>query len=89
MKDYGVVRSTERPIEIQVTETSVFVASNIVPYSNDYDGYIENGYEYNYVSYNKDEYIQNMAQENKQLEEQLLTTQEAICELYEMLLAGE
>ena len=89
MKDYGVVHSTERPAEIQVTETSVFVASNIKQYTNTYDGYTENGYEYNYVGYDKDEYIQTMASENKVLEEQLLTTQEAICELYEMLLEGE
>ena len=89
MKNYGIVHSTEKPQEIQVTENNVFVASNIVPYTNNYDGYIENGYEYNYISYNKDEYIQLIAQENKSLEEQLLTTQEAICELYEMLLDGE
>ena len=89
MKDYGIVHSTEKPPEIQVTTTNVFIASNITSYSNTYDGHIEKGYEYHYVKYDKDEYIQLMAQENKNLEEQVLTTQEAICELYEMLLEGE
>lgn len=89
MINYGLVHSVEKPKEIQIIAASVFVASNITPYEEIVENHIVNGYEYNYIQYDKDEYIQAMANENKDLKEQVLTTQEAICELYEMLLDQE
>lgn len=75
MKNFGKVKSTKRPPEIEITQNAVFIASNIVPYTETYDTYIIEGFEYNYAYYTKDQYIQNIATENAnaiaQLQEEL------------------
>ena len=75
MINYGKVRSTTQPPEIKTTATKVFIASNIVPYTETIDNYTTEGYEYDYVSYSKDEYIQLLTENNAQaiaaLEEEL------------------
>ena len=64
MINYGRVRSSNRPEELEITDTSVFIASNIEEYSNTYDGITVNGYEYDYVAYTKDEYLTTVAIQN-------------------------
>lgn len=54
MTDYGRVHSITMPEEIEITDTMVFIASNITPRLDDDDG----GYDYDYSSYTKNEYIQ-------------------------------
>lgn len=71
MKNYGKVQSSTQPPEIEFTETKVFVASNIESFSQNLGGYEENGYTYDYVEYNKDEYIQLLSQQSQRLEEEL------------------
>ena len=66
MIDYGTVRSFNRPKELEITANAVFVASNIQEYTQEFDGFIMNGYEYNYASYDKDEYITLLTQSNIQ-----------------------
>lgn len=51
------VRSATRPQDIEITATSVLVASNITPYEEEYDGHILRGYEYECTSYTKDEFL--------------------------------
>lgn len=85
MIDYGRVRSAEKPEEVVITPEQVFVASDIVAFSEVIDEYTLNGFEFNYVSYTKDEYIQLMKEENKGLQEELLDTQSALCEVYELI----
>ena len=58
MKNYGKVQSLNRPQEIEIKESKVFIASNIQPYSATVGEYEETGYEYDYIEYTKDEYIQ-------------------------------
>ena len=64
MKDYGRVRSNERPNLVEMTPEMVFIASNITPYTEEINDKICSGFEYNYQAYTKDEYIQHLTQEN-------------------------
>ena len=85
MKYFGFVRSTTKPLEIEITKDKVFVASNIHPYEEKFEEFSVEGYEYEYYSYDKDEYIQHMSIKNMELEQQILDTQMALCEIYESM----
>ncbi len=74
MVNYGIVHSESSPAEIEITDYNVYVASNIHQYHAEIDGHEVNGYEYNYVKYTKDEYIQLLAQQSQRLEEELAAT---------------
>lgn len=80
------VRSTVKPPEFEITPTSIFVASNITPYKEEFDGRVFEGYEYDCTEYTKDEYLLQLARENAELKQNVLDTQMALVELYE---AGE
>ena len=75
MINYGIVKSSTRPQEVEMTNSMVFVASNIEPFSETIEGYTMEGYQYNYVAYTKDEYIRVITESNTQaiaaLEEEL------------------
>ena len=43
------------------------------------------GYEFNMIQYEKDEYILMMSEKNSELEKQVTDTQLALCEVYELL----
>ena len=64
MINYGKVRSSEIPQEIQITPDCVYVASNIEPYELLNEDKVLTGYEYDYTAYTKDEYIQLILEEN-------------------------
>lgn len=87
MIDYGKTRSTVKPDEIELTESKVFVASNIVPVDEpdtvDQPGF--HGFEFDLKEYSKDEYIQIQAEKNAALEVEMTNTQIAIVEVYEMI----
>ena len=78
MINHGIQYSTVQPQPIEVTADSVFVATNITPYSKEIEGRIINGYEYNYVQYSKDEYIIKLHQD-------IIDTQVALCDIFEVL----
>lgn len=61
MKDYGRVRGSERPQEIDVKPEKVFVSSNIEEVEVEYEGQTYTEYEYDFVEYDKDEYISDMS----------------------------
>ena len=88
MIDYGTQRSTVKPLELELTETKVFVASNITPVNEpdteDQPGFT--GYEFDLVEYDKDEYIKLQAEHNAALEQQMTDTQFALCEVYELMI---
>lgn len=88
MIDYGTQRSTVEPLELELTETKVFVASNISPVdepgTEDQPGFT--GYEFDLVEYDKDEYIKIQAEKNATLEQQVTDTQIALCEVYELMM---
>lgn len=64
MINYGKVRSSEIPQETQITTDYVYVASNIEPYELLNEDKVLTGYEYDYIAYTKDEYIQLILEEN-------------------------
>lgn len=69
MINFGRVRGNQKPKEVEITESAVFVASNITPYEETIEDKTINGYEYDYVSYTKDEYILNLHSIDKSIEE--------------------
>ena len=91
MINYGKTYSDERPEEVDVKETMVFVASNIeaVPAPDPEGEGTKTQYEFDYVGYTKDEYIKLMTDTNSNMNAQLLDAQLALCELYEMILGDE
>ena len=79
MKNFGKVKSNSYPNEITSTDKMVFIASNITSFQQELDDNMTiTVYEYDYVGYTKDEYIQKIMDENAQkiaqLEEQLEAT---------------
>ena len=86
MKNYGKVKSSFLPEETKINATSVEIASNIEAYEEEVEGIIIEGYIYDYVVYDKDEYIKMLDAANKQLEAQLLDTQAALCDIYEAVI---
>ncbi|WP_455057708.1 hypothetical protein [Jutongia sp.] len=85
MIDYGKTRSAVRPDDVEITETKVFVASNIKNFSETMDGQEIKGFEFNLVEYEKDEYIKKMHDDNDNLAQQMTETQVALCDVYELL----
>lgn len=83
MIDYGKVRSTVKPDEVEIDEYSVWVNSNIkeIEVQSEYENHTE--YEFNQVRYTKNEYIKLIDERNSTLEAQLTDTQLALCEIYE------
>lgn len=65
MTNYGIVKSFNRPQELEFTDTMVFVASNITSCEIEGTNGVKNGFQYNYIAYTKDEYIASLAQELK------------------------
>ncbi len=80
MIDYGKQKSTVRPEELELTETKVFVSSNITdvnePGTDEQPGFT--GYEFDLIEYDKDEYIKIQAEKNESLQNQVEVTQEAL-----------
>lgn len=80
MIDYGKQKSTVRPEELELTETKVFVSSNVTEVNEDetdgQQGFT--GYEFDLIEYDKDEYIKIQAEKNESLQNQVEVTQEAL-----------
>ena len=87
MKDLGIVQSTVKPSEVDIKDTKVFIASDIKEVKEEgTDGQPGfNGYSYNLVEYDKDEYIQMIQEKNTALEDETTAIQMALCDVYEML----
>ena len=87
MIDYGKQKSTVRPEELELTETKVFVSSNITEVNESgteaQPGFV--GWEFDLIEYTKDEYIKIQAEKNATLEQHVTDTQLALCEVYELM----
>lgn len=88
MKKYDKVYSDNLPKHIEITPSAVFIASNITPCKQYFDAITIDGYCYDYIEYTKDEYIKLLGDENEKLNEELLNTQSALCDIYELLEGG-
>ncbi|MBD5083003.1 MAG: hypothetical protein HDT34_02360 [Clostridiales bacterium] len=85
MTEYKNVQSTIKPKEIEIDEYSVWVNSDIKEITVTDENGIHTEYEFNQKQYTKDEYIQLIDENNKQLEDKLTDTQLALCDVYEMI----
>ena len=81
MTNLGKQRGQAVPKAIEITNDYVFIASNVQPYTETMDDQTVSGYEYDYVRYEKNEYIEALVQDNSlnaakiaQLEEELAAT---------------
>lgn len=87
MRDLGIVQSTERPSDVDIRETKVFVASDIKEVhekkTDEQPGF--DGYSYNLKEYDKDEYIKSIQAKNAELEDETTQVQVALTEVYEMI----
>ncbi|RHU07196.1 MULTISPECIES: hypothetical protein [Erysipelotrichaceae] len=83
MKDFGKVRSTEKPDELVTDSFSVWVHTDITPISENVGEENEFvGFEYNMIQYDKDEYIHQIT---KSTSEQITDLQLALTEVYESM----
>lgn len=71
MINYGKQFGYTEPQEIEITGTSVFVASNIQEVSREVEEHQITGYEYDLIQYTKDEYLIQQASHIHSLEEEL------------------
>lgn len=87
MKQYQRVRSSLQPEPKTIDEYSVWVAENVteVMEPEDDNGARCGSYEYDLKQYTKDEYIRMIDDKNASLEEEITSTQLALCDVYEML----
>ena len=86
MVDYGKVKSTVKPESVVIDDYSVWENTSIEAVSENVGTETEfNGFEYNMVQYDKNEYILKQAQANAELSDQLTETQLALCDVYEMI----
>ena len=85
MKDFGLTRSTVQPEALKIDDFSVWVHTKIKPVSEvDSDGEtMFEGFEFNMIQYEKDEYIRIMAETAASIEQQLTDTQLALVEIFE------
>ena len=83
MIDYGTVRSTIKPDEVEIDECSVWVNTDIKEIEVQLEDEIHTEYEFHQIRYTKDEYIKLIDERNTTLEAQLTDTQLALCEIYE------
>ena len=88
MINYGRVYGDTVPKPVEVTAGMVYVASNVQPYTKTFDDRETSGYVFDYIAYTKEEYIQILSDKNDALTAELLDTQEALCDIYEMLEGG-
>lgn len=85
MIEHGKVRSTVSPEPLVVDEHSVWVHSNITAVEEVVGEETFNGFEYDMIQYDKDEYIKIITEKNQNVELQLTDVQVALVELYEGL----
>ena len=85
MVDYGRTRSTVKPDAVVIDEYSVWVHTDIQEVHDMDEDHSFDGYEFNMIKYEKDEYILMMSEKNASLERQITDTQFALCEVYELL----
>lgn len=86
MRDVGIVRgSVEQAQPVVVSKDLVYIHTNIKEIKT-VDEHTEEErieYEYNEIQYDKDEYIQKLIADNNELQQQIVDTQLALCDLYE------
>ena len=84
MEKYERVRSSLQPEPKVIDDFSVWIAENVTEVTEEATGGFS-GYEYDLTQYTKDEYIKMMDDRNAALEEEVTSTQLALCDVYELI----
>ena len=74
MISYENVCSNDKPQDIEITDTQVFLAKNIEEYSEVIEDHEVSGYKYDYFIYTKDEFLLESASQIESLKEELAAT---------------
>lgn len=85
MTDYGKIKSTVKPEPLEIDKYSAYINTDITEIAVELDGETYTEYEYNQVRYSKDEYIKAQAEQLAAQDVQIVDTQLALCDVYEML----
>lgn len=85
MIEHGVVRAAVRPEPVTVDENSVWMAKDIHEISVRDECGERTEYAFSLAQYTKDEYIRALIETNRTLETDMVNTQIALCEVYELL----
>lgn len=67
MKTYEITYSTAQPNEIEITDTKVFIASDIIEATRAPEGLEETCYQYKLIEYDKDEYLAILSQNQQDI----------------------
>lgn len=68
MKTYELTYSSNPPKEVEITETKVFIAKNIQQVERQFEGTVEQCYQYTLIEYNKDEYLTLLLQKQEDID---------------------
>ena len=85
MKNYGVQKSSVLPNNFEITNSKVFVYENIEKIISKIEEQEITEYQFNLIGYDKDEYIKIISEKNEELNQQIIDTQLALCEVYELI----
>lgn len=85
MINYGLQQSTVKPLDVEITESKVFLAQDIQPVKEDHGEDTFEGFSFTLIEYDKDEYIKLLQQQNDELAEEITSTQLALCDVYELI----
>ena len=84
----NVQGSLQQAQPLIVGKTTVYVHTNIVQAKDEDGNIIDDLYVYDEIQYTKDEYIKIISEKNETLENDLIETQLALCDIYEKMLGG-
>lgn len=85
MFEYKRVRGSVKPDPMVIDDYSVWIHSNIQEITENEGTENEfHGYEYDCIQYDKNEYIAKQSQDNAALEQKIIDTEVALCEVYEL-----
>lgn len=87
MIEHGVVRAVVEPEAVTVDANSVWVAKNVQEVTVQDEQGQRTEFEFSLTQYTKDEYIRALIEQNQTLETDIVNTQIALCEVYELMAA--
>lgn len=89
MQVYKNTQSTIKPNEFEINPYKVFIAKNIQTIENnssiDEEENIKTFYQYDLYEYTHEEYINILRETNETLQQEVLDTQMALCDIYEAM----
>ncbi len=85
MIEQGIVRAAVKPEPVTVDAKSVWVAKDIREITVRGESGERTEYEFALTQYTKDEYIRALIEAKQTLETDMVNTQIALCEVYEMM----